>query len=863
MSRTGLGSEALIDWFWTVGHQRQGRYALGTGTWLDNAYRLKSIERLAKNALASKRRSVALWGPSQAGKSTLLSRYLDSRSPESAPSLPHSALQWSEREPVVFLGREDTPPGCVQLNPYNQGADASGCVSRFVLEETVEDPVHPVELRLASEAQILHSLAAGFLSECDQLAGQTQEIFFTSQSVDDLLARYSDGAQRPLVIVKLAYERLRQVADILEDLISGGWPRYSNLHSSWEALRARLLGQECLLASPELVDDFAAKLFWNGEEKITALFQQLRQIHSQIGKLVGNRSITCSFAVAKLFLNINSYQECLGNPVQSDGFDIRYSLDAFRIRLDHSAPTKLFANPSDFGLWQALAWELVFPVRAAAIAQTAPHAAAFLKEADLQDFPGVALAMAGGVRKPANQMTPEELLTKVLKRGKTASVVAHRARELGIDSFCLLIRMSTPPAQPDQLIHGIQAWLTAFNLPLPPASREVPLNLVLTFGAKVINDEIFQLRNNRPKGNFDNVFGWLDQLGPLTAPGWPTYFATTYPQWTEGRIDGKPIEMETVFQDVIQHSAFTSRFGQQSESIKAMFLGGFGPDGDGGINFLLQNLTQQARSSRVPQLLGDRQRRSEDNLRALINEALPLDDFEQRKADLEAWKNGIREGIRKIRAEEPEGDAARRVSLLLRQLLNVDPRALESLPLQCASTDVGPYIGRQFNAHWLQSRRNNQNGWAIVGLKDQASTERLLSYLCEYALRDGSLAKWLRHDLGQITQREEADHARRFLATKMGDVLCFGTMGRKPHRPFEGATRDGRSDTVESRLAGYVMSEALSGVDRKDEDSPHFTGFIAGFLDHLDSVAKSTPGQRPSQPGDEDLRRLRNEACPV
>jgi len=29
-------------------------------------------------------------------------------------------------------------------------------------------------------------------------------------------------------------------------------------------------------------------------------------------------------------------------------------------------------------------------------------------------------------------MTPEDILTKVLKRGKTATVVAHRARELGM-----------------------------------------------------------------------------------------------------------------------------------------------------------------------------------------------------------------------------------------------------------------------------------------------------------------------------------------------------------------------------------------------------------------------------------------------
>src|SRR6266581_4476717 len=147
-------SNCLIDWFWKLGQQRQGRYALGTGTWLDNVYRLKSSAAVLASALASNRRCMALWGPAQAGKSTLLSRYFDSPLPHADASASQSALQWSAQEPVVFLGRQDTPPACVQLNPYNQGADASGCVSRFVLKEAVEDPFHPIELRLSNEPQI-------------------------------------------------------------------------------------------------------------------------------------------------------------------------------------------------------------------------------------------------------------------------------------------------------------------------------------------------------------------------------------------------------------------------------------------------------------------------------------------------------------------------------------------------------------------------------------------------------------------------------------------------------------------------------------------------------------------------------------
>jgi hypothetical protein len=851
-------SAAVINWFWSVGHQRQGRYVLGTGTWLDKAYDLQVSSETVAAAQATNRRCMALWGPSQAGKSTLLSRYFDSRSSASTTSTPHSALQWSPLEPVVFLGHEDTPPNCVQLNPYNQGTDASGCVSRFVLKDAVDDPVHPVQLRLCTQPQVLHSLAAGFLSECSQRVGQAPETFFDGQTIEELLSRYASIPPRP--INRAAYERLRTVADLLEDLATAGWPRYLKLSTIWETLRLQILTHPALLSDPALVDDFASKLFWNGEENLTSLFGRLRQTRDSIQTLVGTKSILCSLRVAKLFLNISSYQDCLTKSAQEAEFEVRYSTDDSCILLDHTAPNHLFSSPTDFGLWQGLAWELVFPVKAGTIAQSAPQAHAFLKETDLQDFPGVALAMPGGVKKAASDMTPEDLLTLVLKRGKTASVVAHRARELGIDSFCLLIRMCTPPAQPDQLIHGIKTWLNAIDLPLPPPARDVPLNLVLTFGAKVVNDEVFAIHNKRPNGNFENVFSWLDQLGPLTAPGWPAYFATTYPQWPEGLIIGEPSEVEAAYQNIAQHPAFTSRFGQQSDSLRAMFLGGDDPKGDGGVGLLLDKLIQQARQSRMPKLLAQREKDHQDLLQALLNEALPLDDFEQRKSELQAWKTAIKDGIGSIRKREPETDAAVRVSILLRQLLNVDPKLLELAPLHCANTDVTPYIGRQFNARWLQSRRCHPNGWSSIGLKDQASTERLLGYLCEYALRDGSIAQWIRRDLGQLAHREEADYARRFLATKMGDALCFGTSGRKPHRQFAPPPGTTDIDSVASRLAAYAASEAHSGLDRKEEDSPHYKGFIAGFVEHLDRVANTAGGDRPPQPGDDELRRLRSEA---
>src|SRR5687767_10050324 len=126
-------ASALIDWFWAIGCRRQGRYALGTGTWLDRLYALRGSAKQIVVAQNAGNRCIALWGPSQAGKSTLLSAYLDAKPSNGF----ESALQWDADEPVVFVGRPNTPANCIQLNPFNQGTDASGCASRFVLRSTV------------------------------------------------------------------------------------------------------------------------------------------------------------------------------------------------------------------------------------------------------------------------------------------------------------------------------------------------------------------------------------------------------------------------------------------------------------------------------------------------------------------------------------------------------------------------------------------------------------------------------------------------------------------------------------------------------------------------------------------------------
>ncbi len=297
-----MGS-AVLDWYWQQGVQRAGEYDL-SGAWLDQLYQVRDAALAVEEASASGRPCMALWGPSQSGKSTLLSRYLD------APAHPDavSALQWAGDAPVAFVGRPDKP-GCVHLNPYNQQRDASGCVTRFTLRREIADPRHPVEVKLASEEQVLHALAAGYLMECDTRSAEARETFHEAAGLDHRLAELKTRFCAQGLPNRPARERLQTVLNVLDDLIAADWPRYRNLRPDWKSLRPRLASDPLLRSDAGALADFAAWLFWDGQPDLTALWQKLLAQRTKILGLAAGRPILCSYETARLFLDIDAYRK--------------------------------------------------------------------------------------------------------------------------------------------------------------------------------------------------------------------------------------------------------------------------------------------------------------------------------------------------------------------------------------------------------------------------------------------------------------------------------------------------------------------------------------------------------------------------
>lgn len=901
-----MGS-AVLEWYWQEGVQRAGEYDL-SGAWLDQLYQVRDTALALEQALAAGRPCMALWGPSQSGKSTLLSRYLDTPTQPDAVS----ALQWAGDAPVAFVGRPDKP-GCVHLNPYNQQRDASGCATRFVLCRDVPDARYPVELKLASEEQVLHALAAGYLMECDTRAADARETFHDAAGLDQKSSELKTRFRPQGAPSRPVRERLQTVLNVLDDLIAADWARYRNLRPDWKSLRPRLAGDPLLRTDPAALAEFAAWLFWDAQPPLTGLWEQLLGHRSKILALAAGRPILCAYEAAALFLDIDAFRKLESAPaaardprqelesgVASGASAVRLltsaatepQLSAYASRGAHHSPGyradggafcvgpglphPLFGDAHEFGLWQGLVWEMRVPVNAALLPESSP-AARLLEVADLLDFPGVALTYPGGERKRPGQMSSAQLLTEVLKRGKTASMVVTRSRQLGIDGFSLLNRIQAPPAQPTQLLAGIQAWVRSLGQPWPPPSGTLPINLVLTFAARLVNGVVDSVLLQRPSADFSPVFEFLNKLGDLANPQWVQFFTTTYPRFDEGRIRGGRAELETATRLISGSADFRRHLGSCLDSLRAMVQAG-APDGDGGNDYFLEALAQQAEHSRVPALLARRARELEGQFAALVAEALPPKSpgEAQRTRDVEAWTRALEEAIDDHRRQHPDADGAAHVSQRLRALLNVEPELLEPVPLGGQNPDWRRYVEGQL-LRWRELAKGRDGDWQELGLRDAPAASRHLGYLAEYVLLRGNLHRWLRDNLGHLTNHAEATQARRLLAVRLGELISFGVDGRPPHRSFAPAVASpsarapgsghgagspapgeakAAAETIQPRLRDYARREQLDAEDRDDRQSPHYLGFLTLFLRHLDSLKAAPVTARKPQPGDEALSQL-------
>ncbi len=798
--------QELFDWYWTYGSKRKGIYSLTRGGWFERLCR--TLSRNAEIRFSEERfrhPAVAIWGPSQSGKSTLLASFIDHGG---------GALNWTENENFRFVSRDGKA-----LNPNNRGSDASGCVTRYVMRERVKFPETPAEIQLTEERDILMSLAFGYLSETTGKNAVGECTYFDAEKLETVLDEFSERAGSGVVPCKENFPLLVAVADVLEALIRAKRERYVNLEARWETIRSRIFDCDALLATKSAPLEFAARVFWDDWKSLTKLCRELFEKRAELCERFSGKKVFCSLSASALLLDISAGEsaERLGE-ISKFGF---HEIAPNAVALTDG--TGAFRDAADFARFQALVSVLTVPLRADVIADANGTLHSLLNAADIVDFPGVANEAPGTAetRLTDDVLSDNEILglTKVFKRGKTASVVIGYSRNLDIDVFAILMRMNKYAPKPDQLEAGISSWFVEM-LSKPFSEKtapELPLNIVQTFAAELINS-VGQRAIGRD--GLTQIFAKNKGLGALCKAGCSKYFAVNYPAFKpECDFDTDSLaELEERVSAIEKDCEFLAHYEGTQDSLRHM-CGLSGPGGnDGGRTYLFEKLLGQIRISRRRDLLEEKKRALSRAFQATVSEALPAngDDDARRRADIEKIIAYIESHVAL--------DCSRIASAIL-EFTNIDPEVLPRLPRNL-SADMGyldTYCEKVLSKvkDLLMRFRNGE----AIGISDAEMLNRTAGYLLE-GIKPGELKNWI---LSTLPNEPNRDTTRRALASRITNLL-FRRLGRR-HRPL-------------------MSVSGSNGV----YSSPSYIALVDPFLDSLRNLHGESASARLIQPGDNELR---------
>ena len=761
----------LLDWYWQEGKARPKAWRLpeiGVGQMMEAVRR---FEQVAKARGEMQRGCVAFWGPSQAGKSSLLSHYLDAMDAQG------SALTWRAGERVRFSA---DPTGGdregVVFNPFRGGMDASAVVTRFYLPTDPEavKPEVPVEVVLAERQQVLHALALGYHLECRR----TDEAW-DSIALRERLAEPSVKADRE------AFELLYEVCEICEALE----PELSRFAPFREraTIRRRIL-------SSNYVDDvqqawvLAKWLLWDGNEQISMLLERLLQMRTSLVQnfLGPGRRFLVSMRVAALLEDIGVMEFAESGSTTAAGWapggaaEIQGKAKALQSlqMVKHESGAYLFVDGEMsfgnearhfdaryFGLLQALVGEMRIPIRPTLNAVAKPFLS-FLEHFNLLDIPGVTNKATGDAQGSANLLDLSEaieetvLLRRVYKSGKTLAVVHGQAAQGSIDSFVVFVDLEHAGGlpRPGTLTNGIKAWLRpfggeGFSLPLP-----LPLYLNCSLFGK-LQDKVAAAIQSGGLQDYCRKAEALEFVKRGCAE--VVFTSSCFVPWQN-------VEVKTMLE---ADASFRQCFlrGRAEESLNAVVGDGLGTD------YLFARLTQEV----SPQIRWEHYNRIEakcrETLRRIVAQQLPSGSGERALACREAVRQVLAR-LQTLGLSPENSEVTKQFSNFIKRVFVVDAAELEPLPTQphlLSSGELKQYLTRQIVA-WVGQRKATLSGEAAVTWL--LSEEQLPLFLQAVATID--LERWTQW-LQEVFWQHNQKVSRVFLAMALNNAFLWGDYARK------------------------------------------------------------------------------------
>lgn len=862
-------AEKLIDWYWEFGPRREG--VLASAAWIDELYSTAARLRNADHIVDASRAVQAVWGPSQTGKSTLIAAIVDDHIKAT------SALCWPSQPPARFstavgASEKELP---ITLNPYNGASDASGCVTRFQVRSSSElvDVAHPVGLKFASDNQLMHALAAGFLSEARLTGPDGRKVRFD----EEILKQLPDAGGQPTPPSPELFERVHGFVNVVDRLIRTGRDRYAELgaQDQWnKRLRRQILGNARLLSDERTFDKFAAHVLWDDSPGITELFQKLRAFLAKMRRRTKDSDVFCSLQAAAVILDIGAYEKVNRANSADDrrvaGIIEKLSLSqrGAHVLIDTDEGGTKLGTLAEFGLFQGIVWEITVPLNRDFFDERAnsnPAIKQFLRfsaNSDLVDFPGVSNEHA---QAKENLIEPDKvsdadprLLTKLLKRGKTSSIVTDYAEALAIDAFLLLVKAKQSVGTPTQLSEGIKTWWRAADADFLPGGGQkppLPLHLGITYFNKIIDD----VAVNRSQGDpLEGITKSVIQLGDLArSEHLNAAFALSYPTLPEGSIATPPDRWDQIVTSIYADPRVRSIFSDGA-AVKASL------DADGGVAFLFEKLAQVSsaqRQARAVEMVRQCHRSLERLLSGIVPEPL-RGTGDHRVFGL------FREAVHRSIAKSQRRQILRRcgdIGYLIRQLCMVDVDLMSPMPHRVArdqiEEELEDYIDAQFSV-WAKSKADLD----FSGLLEPDDAHTFVSHLGQITLarRRDMLIDWCRRRFGSIMEAAVARQVRMYVAAKLSDTLLFGA--EKPPKKYDVAA--GNLATARRHL--IYINDGTSRLPRNGEDdehlfdilkylSPDYGSVIAPFFKNLENLAAGPALRRKAQIGDEEAKSLMAE----
>ena len=697
----------IVDWYWDHGLNRPMEWTIapsGLNSIMGIANRHATINQMRESG--NKKACVAFWGPSQSGKSSLLSHYIDGKSDNEL------ALMWNPNQKVRFSayqGEGEDGTNCVVFNPFNCAMDASGLVTRFYLPSEEESkkiyPEAPVEVILANRKQILQSIAVGYRMECQES--------LNPWGLDQLRQKISTPSVRPN---RKAFELLFDVCDVCENMAREN-SRYREFLNG-PKLRQQILGS----SYAENVDDafeLAAYLLWDGEPRLTELYNNvmssLQELNGAREKTAPNR-IFVSMEVAALLEDIGALSFYEQNKNGHPSAEAKRRVQALNNISMYVTPRGLIytcdKNPvsdkldsytvtiTDFGRLQALIGELRIPLRKNESTAVKPFFD-FLEKCDLLDIPGVTNKASGESLGMENQIDLSKevaeslLLSRVYKSGKTISIVYGQAETCSIDTFVIFVDLERAGgiSRPTTITNGVKAWLSPYGFHSSDMRPPLKLYLNCSLFGKMLNQVVAAVNG----GGLANYCEKANALGVVASHSADFFFTTNCFAKCEDQSKKHYFEDDGDFRNLFLR-------GHGQESLTALFADGLGTD------YMFNRLAADVTTDERMSLYGLMEMKDFGKLKMELSRILPTGQDGSAALRKEVTTKVFGRVTQQIAEDRPE--QVRKLIAFIKNIFVVEEQMLDPIPKSPHSMhdeDLENYLLHQIRK-WISARKEELSG---------------------------------------------------------------------------------------------------------------------------------------------------------